>query len=205
MQCGWLSFKYVGDRSMLEKTELELIIELQQGSVKAFNAIYELYARRLFAFCLNYTKSRQNAEEIVEDTFIWIWNNRMTLRPESSLKSLLFIKTKHLLINAYRKVINSPAYEDYMDYLDHQGHSSTDCAIEYDEFVKMVNQCIGQLPAAQQKIIRLSKFEQMTNKEIAVHLNYSEQTVKNQLSAGLKQLRVMLQKKGILLFLWLLI
>ena len=47
--------------------------------MKAFDEIYGLYARRLFAFCLKYTKSKENAEEIMEDTFVWLWNNRICL------------------------------------------------------------------------------------------------------------------------------
>lgn len=191
---------------MSDKTETDLIIDLQKGSVKAFNAIYELYARRLYAFCLKYTKSRQNAEEIVEDTFVWVWNNRDSIKQEPSLKSLLFLKTKHLLINAYRKVVNSPIYEDYMDYLDHNGNDTVaDSPMEYDEFMKQLDECISQLPKAQQQIIRLSKFEQLANKDIAEQLNYSEQTVKNQLSIGLKQLKSLLQKKGNYLLILLLI
>lgn len=201
-----LHLQYMAKLSMSDKTETELIIDLQKGSVKAFNAIYELYARRLYAFCLKYTKSRQNAEEIVEDTFVWVWNNRDSIKQEISLKPILFLKTKHLLINAYRKVVNSPIYEDYMDYIDHNGNSnSADSPMEYDEFMKQVNDCIDQLPKAQQQIIRLSKFEQLANKDIAEQLNYSEQTVKNQLSIGLKQLRTLLKRKGIYLFVLLLI
>ena len=165
-----------------------------------------LRARRVYAFCLKYTKSRQNAEEIVEDTFVWVWNNRDSIKQEISLKPILFLKTKHLLINAYRKVVNSPIYEDYMDYIDHNGNSnSADSPMEYDEFMKQVNDCIDQLPKAQQQIIRLSKFEQLANKDIAEQLNYSEQTVKNQLSIGLKQLRTLLKRKGNYLFVLLLI
>ena len=77
--------------------------------------------------------------------------------------------------------------------------------MEYDEFMKQVNDCIDQLPKAQQQIIRLSKFEQLANKDIAEQLNYSEQTVKNQLSIGLKQLRTLLKRKGNYLFVLLLI
>lgn len=191
---------------MSDKTETDLIIDLQKGSVKAFNAIYELYARRLYRFVWKYTKSRQNAEEIVEDTFVWVWNNRDSIKQEPSLKPLLFLKTKHLLINAYRKVVNSPIYEDYMDYLDHNGNdTAADSPMEYDEFMKQLDECISQLPKAQQQIIRLSKFEQLANKDIAEQLNYSEQTVKNQLSMGLKQLKSLLQKKGNYLLILLLI
>lgn len=76
--------------------------------MKAFDEIYGLYARRLFAFCLKYTKSKENAEEIMEDTFVWLWNNRSTLEEADSVKPLLFLRAKHYLINAYRKVINWP-------------------------------------------------------------------------------------------------
>lgn len=77
--------------------------------------------------------------------------------------------------------------------------------MEYDEFMKQLDECISQLPKAQQQIIRLSKFEQLANKDIAEQLNYSEQTVKNQLSMGLKQLKSLLQKKGNYLLILLLI
>ncbi len=56
--------------------------------MKAFDEIYRLYARRLFAFCLKYTKSKENAEEIMEDTFVWLWNNRSTLEEADSVKPL---------------------------------------------------------------------------------------------------------------------
>ncbi len=187
---------------MFEKTEEKLIIEVKKDSMRAFDSIYELYARRLYAFCLRYAKSRETAEEIVQDTFVWLWNNRHSITQDKTLKPILFIRAKHLLINAYRKVVNSPIYEDYMDYLDHGSTSSnaTDCMLEYDEFTKKVNALIAQLPNTQQEIIRMSKFEMMSNKEIATRLNYSEQTVKNQLSLGLKQLRKMLNIP--LNFLW---
>ena len=103
--------------------------------MKAFDEIYGLYARRLFAFCLKYTKSKENAEEIMEDTFVWLWNNRSTLEEADSVKPLLFLRAKHYLINAYRKVINSPVYEDYMDYLDHHNSTTADSQLEYDDFV----------------------------------------------------------------------
>lgn len=179
---------------MFDKTEKELIKELKQGSMRAFDHIYEIYARRLYAFCLKYTKSRETAEEITQDTFVWIWNNRSSITQENSLRPIIFLRAKHLLINAYRKVINSPVYEDYMDYLDHGSTASyaPDSMLEYDEFTQKVNALIEQLPKTQQEVIRLSKFELMSNKEIAIKLNYSEQTIKNQLSLGIKQLKKLL-------------
>ncbi|MGM9698194.1 MAG: RNA polymerase sigma factor [Prevotella sp.] len=170
-----------------------LIRELKTGSVKAFNEIYELYARRLYGFCLKYAKSRDIVEEIVSDTFVWVWNNRDNIRQDQSLQAIIFIKAKHLLINAYRKILHSPVYEDYMDYLDKSvACERSDGNIEYDDFVRHVNEILDKLPTTQREIVRLSKLEMMSNKEIAAKLNYSEQTVKNQLSLGLKALKKML-------------
>ena len=186
---------------MFKKTETELILQLRKGSMKAFDEIYELYARRLFAFCLKYTKSKENAEEIMEDTFVWLWKSRSTLEEADSVKPLLFLRAKHYLINAYRKVINSPVYEDYMDYLDHHNSTTADSQLEYDDFVRQLNQMLAKLPKTQQEIIRLSKLEMLNNQEIAEKLNYSEQTVKNQLSMGLKQLRQLINNRTNLMWL----
>lgn len=180
---------------MFEYTEAELIHLLRNDSIKSFDEIYELYARRLYSFCLKYTKRKESAEEIMEDTFIWLWRNRKTLDALSSIKSILFLRAKHYLINAYRKVVNSPTYEDYMDYLDHHSSESPDSILEYEDFLRQVNKLLDQLPRTQQDIIRLSKIEMLSNQEIAHRLNYSEQTVKNQLSLGLKQLRQLLGNK----------
>lgn len=100
-----------------------------------------------------------------------------------------------------RLLINSPVYEDYMDYLDHHNSTAADSQLEYDDFVRQLNQMLAKLPKTQQEIIRLSKLEMLNNQEIAEKLNYSEQTVKNQLSMGLKQLRQLISNRTNLMWL----
>lgn len=66
---------------------------------------------------------------------------------------------------------------------------SASSRVEYDDFVARLHRELALLPETQQKVIRLSRVEGLSNKEIATKLNLSEQTVKNQLSLGIKQLR----------------
>lgn len=66
--------------------------------------------------------------------------------------------------------------------------------MEYDEFVSQLKSVIKELPATQRKVLELSLLHQLGNKEIAEKLLLSEQTVKNQLSIGLKKLREILKK-----------
>ena len=173
--------------------EHTLIAELKRGSKEAFDRIYKLYAGRLLAYCVHYTKSREDAEEIVQDVFVALWNSRETIRQEETLHSLLFTISKHRVINAYRSTLNSPVYEDYVDYQNEL--SGEDCdRVEYEQYVKIVKDAIRRLPSTQQRVITLSRFSQLSNKEIAERLSLSEQTVKNQLSVGLKTLRELLAK-----------
>lgn len=181
--------------------EIKLISELKKGSLKAFDAIYDMYVKRLYVYCLQYTKSEEDAEEIVQDVFVRLWTNRENIRQEETLRSLLFIMSKHHLINAYRTRINSPVYEDYVKYQDNisaevQGHP-----LEYEEFVKQLKTALYKLPVTQRQVIEMSKLKQLTNKEIALELELSEQTVKNQLSLGLKKLREELKNLPILFWL----
>lgn len=182
--------------------ETELIINLKKGSRKAFDTIYTMYAKRLYAYCIQYTKSKEDAEEIVQDVFVRLWTCKKSIRQKETLRNLLFIMSKHYLINAYRKHINSPIYEDYIKYQNDISSINQTSPLEYEEFEKQVKAILYKLPATQSKVIEMSKLNCLSNKKIALKLQLSEQTVKNQLSLGLKQLREEL--KNIRIPLWLL-
>ena len=176
--------------------EVELIQNLKKGSEEAFRSLYEMYARRLYAFCMEYTKSREDTEEIVQDAFVWLWRYRGSIRQETTVKNLLFLRVKHYLINAWRARLNTPAFEDYVDYLNLPSDDTSD-RLEYDEFMDMIISIINKLPRTQAKVLKLSRFEGFQNKEIAEKLHLSEQTVKNALSIGLKYLKSKLAALGI--------
>lgn len=179
---------------MTLQNEHLLIADLKKGSKEAFDEIYRLYAGRLLAYCTQYTKCREDAEEIVQDVFVALWNSRQTIRQEETLRSLLFTISKHRVINAYRSTLNSPVYEDYVDYQNELPAGEDYHRLEYEQYVRIVKDAIRRLPSTQQRVITLSRFSQLSNKEIAEHLSLSEQTVKNQLSIGLKTLRELLAK-----------
>ena len=173
---------------VIPHSEPELIALLKQGSQEAFKSLYDLYARRLYAFCMEYTKSREDTEEIVQDAFVWLWRNRASIRQESTIKNLLFLRVKHFLINAWRARVNTPIFEDYVDYINSLPADSRD-HLEYMDFRDTVMSIIDQLPKTQSKVVKMSRLEGFENKEIAEKLRLSEQTVKNALSMGLKFLK----------------
>jgi RNA polymerase sigma-70 factor (ECF subfamily) len=97
--------------------------------------------------------------------------------------------TKHHIINAFRSGSNQPVYEEYIHYketvsVDDAGHQ-----LEYRDFVLRFKKAMGTLPSTQKKVIILSKIKELSIREIATKLALSEQTVKNALSVGLKNLK----------------
>lgn len=169
---------------------------LKHDSQWAFDNLYRMYAHRLFAFALEYCHHKETAEEIVEDTFIWIWNHRHDIKQEKTLFNLVFIKARHLLINAYRATLNSPHFEDYVNYSNSLGTEEQESQLEYDEFMHVIRQGLDRLPLTQRRVIELSRFEQKSIIEIASMLNLKEQSVRNQLSLGLKQLMILIGQSG---------
>lgn len=185
----------------IENIEYYLIQDLKRGSHKAFDKIYQMYAKRLYAYSLQFTKSAQESEEIVQEVFVKLWSNRLKIKQDETLRSLLFIMAKHHLINAYRFKLNHPAYEEYVNYMNVLSTEDAHYKLEYNEFVLRLRKVMETLPVTQQKVIRLSRIKQLSNKEIAEKLSLSEQTVKNQLSLGLKALKEKLNKILLLLML----
>ncbi len=178
----------------------KLITGLKEGSQDCFRLIYDLYAGRLLSFVFCLTKSREDSFDIVQEVFERLWTNREKISDDKSLESFLFVIGKNLFVSAYRKRLSSQKYEDYMEFLDvQQEHKTADSDMEYDEFKKTLNSAINSLPSRQRQIVWLSKYKGMKNADIASTLNLSEQTVKNQLSLGLKALRESLGNGFILL------
>lgn len=154
-----------------------------------------MYSSQLLAFCLRYTKSRELSKDIVQEVFVKLWTNRQTIRERDSLKAMLFVMARNRLINSYRSTVNSPIYEQYLDFINDSSLSIADTnhKIEYDDFCKKLNNIVVKMPKTQQEVFRYCKIEQLTNKETAQKLGLSEQTVKNQLSLIIKELRCQLQ------------
>lgn len=186
--------------------EIELVRQLKADSTKAFDEIYALYARRLYAYCLQYVKSREDAEEIVQDVFTKVWINRHSIVHAESIGAFIFKIAKNQLINKYRQRINSFVFEEYVNYYNEEKYSVCDTShvIEYDDFRKSLDKALKNLTSTQQKVIVSCKLNQLSVKEVAQKLHLQEQTVKNALSAGLKILRETLKTGISLLLLFLL-
>ena len=174
--------------------EADLINELMNSDKRAFDILYEMYARRLMALCLSYVRITEDAEEIVQDIFVSLWRNRHSLQNKLSLSPFLYGALHKSILYYFRRKLNSPIYEEYVDMKDEIHPIENIANIEYKEFRKIIIKEILALPRSQRDAILLSKFQGLSNKEIAERLHLNIQTIKNALSVGLKTLRMRLLK-----------
>jgi len=175
------------------------IKELCKGSHKAFNAIYDMYADKLYGFAFAHTKSRELANDIVQDTFLKVWTMRESISTEGSIQSLLYTMSYHKIIDVFRSQINKVEFEDYIEYCEYTdlGENAIEKKLFYDDFMKALKMCKNILPNRQLEIFEMSRENGKTIEQIAVGLNITEQTVKNQLTSALKTLRTELSKYNV--------
>lgn len=164
-------------------TEEQLIANLRKGRSAALSEIYDLYAQELLVFCYSYTKSKQDAEEVVQDAFLRLWEMRSLIRSDHSLKSLLFRIAKNRVIDLFRSNLKSKIFADYLVF-QQSGFDRESGDMDYDAYRALVDKVLNKLPPSQREIVRLSDFEGLDNEQIAQKLHLADKTVRNQLSSG---------------------
>lgn len=179
--------------------EAQLIARLKAGDRVAFDTIYHMYARRLYAFALSLTSDQRDVEDILQDTFVNLWIHRAEITADSTLKSLLFTMARNRLLNVVKRAGTVVCDSDIVTERDSMEVMRDDVCpvriLEYREFEQNLMTTIEKLPATQRDVVKLSKFESLSHVEIAERMGLSVQTVKNSLSLALKTLRAHLPGK----------
>ena len=173
----------------MPKEEKDYIIELKKGSFSAFDHIFSSYKARLYTFAVGYLKVTEDAQELVQEVFVKVWENREMLDETRSFNSYLFTISKNTILNYFRKKANEQSYIDYIKKNTSLSYNKTEEDLAYEELQEKASRVIEQLPARQKEIYRLSREQGLSNEEIARQLKISKKTVENQVTLALKFLR----------------
>jgi RNA polymerase sigma-70 factor (family 1) len=184
----------MGTTNNLE-TETYLLTKLKESDIGSFEQIFDLFYQKLYAFVFRYLKSKEDSEEIVQDVFIQIWENRLNLNENLSFKSYLFTITKNRIIDYFRKKKVESLYKNYVQNFVEMVHDGTYKELIYKDYDIALTEAIQQLPEKRREVFILSKKFGMSRAEIAKFFNISENTVKNQLQEALSFLRETLKKE----------
>ena len=179
-------------------TDKQLFTLISQGSEHAFRLIFERYQRRMWLFVVALVKSTCVAEEIVQESFIKLWNYRDLLANVKNPDDFIFILMRNHALNWLRKWVSEQKGKTQLWEVMKQQSAYYDYSIEAKEMEQVVEQIIARLPAQQRNIFHLSRDMALSHQEIADQLNLSKNTVKNHLVAAFKSIRTQLRRAEIL-------
>ena len=160
-----------------------LIQPLKNGSVKAFDALYQLYSARLYNFVLKISNGdTYMAEEIVQRVFIKIWEDRSMLDTQKSFNAFICTIAKNMLMNEYKHQMVEFVYQEYILQINKDESSDGVDKIEYVFLEKYLNTLIEQLTPARREVYIMNRIDKLTVKEITQRSGKSEKTIEKQLS-----------------------
>jgi RNA polymerase sigma-70 factor (family 1) len=171
-------------------TDEQLIELLRTEGDFALRVLYERYVKKLYSLAFYKTKSREAAEEIVQEVFIKLWEKRDSQQIEH-LESYLFTALKYQIINYLRKIISEKKTSSVQNDLILA--TAPDHSLSVEEIKTTMEQSILQLPEKTRQIFVLSRYDQQSHREIAERLDLSEKSVEYHITQALKHLRVELK------------
>ncbi len=173
----------------MERQNENIIWRLKSNDKTALQVLFDQYFGMLCNIALRYTKNRDAAKDVVQGVFIKFWEKRHQLDITSSEKSYLCRMTINEAISYLRKEKKHLHDELAFDISDYK---NAEDKVVQTETVQTIHQAIDTLPPRCQLIFKMSRFEEMTYKEIAVQLDISPKTVEHQMGKALKILRKLL-------------
>ncbi|MFB9110365.1 RNA polymerase sigma factor [Flavobacterium gyeonganense] len=175
--------------------EKDVLIEsLRNGDERAYTFLIDTYHHKLCVYANSLAKNIYSAEDIVQNVFIKVWEQRTRLKSDHSIKSFLYKLVYNEFIDLYRK--NQSLFSLEKTYYDALNSVVLEDESEsFQRVLKVVNKEIESLPPKCKEVFILSKKEGLTNIEIAEHLDVSIKTVEAQITKAFSILRSSLEEK----------
>ncbi len=170
------------------KEEKTLIDELKKGNKQAYNYLFKYYYKPLCIYCKSLTKDYSQAEDIVQNVIVKIWENRKKLKIRTSVKNYLYTSVYHNFVNEYAKNKREESVLEQVRIRVLNTFIEKDDAV-IKEKLNLIDKAIDDLPEKNKKVFILNKKEGYSYEEIAEILNISKNTVENHISNALSRIR----------------
>jgi RNA polymerase sigma-70 factor (ECF subfamily) len=183
------------------QSDEQLLQSLQQDSRQAFNELYFRHWEDLYRAAYTVLRDEDSAKDIVQEVFFSIWKKRHTQQIRQ-LSAYLFQAVK---FQVARQLRHGKLLDIHVEQLGHlHAMNTTEESLHASELDALLETTLGKLPERCRDVFYLSRFEQLSNKEIAQRLNLSTRTVEWHISNALKHLRHSIENTFLLLILFML-
>ena len=175
---------------MSESRQSDLLQRLRADDVGALDALLHQHWAEVLGYLTRWLGSRDAAEDLTQRTFLRIWERRRVLRPEGSLRGLLFSVARNLAMSEQRNQhARQRAQSRYVENTRAVAQPTALDALQDAELGEFLETAIRGLPVRRREVFILRCVHGFSHREIAAMMGISEQTVANQLSRALSALR----------------
>ncbi|GAB3662442.1 RNA polymerase sigma-70 factor [Echinicola sediminis] len=169
----------------IHKNDIDLIRQLNKGNVAGYRRVFDMFYDSLCHFAYKYLKDKSEAEDVVQETFMALWDNRQDFDTLTSVKSYLYTVTKNKCLNflstsSNRLRILEEEYRHSQEFFESQ--------VVEEEVYRLLDQAVRKLPEQSRKIVDLN-LQGFKNQEIADQLGISINTVKTLKKNAYKSIR----------------
>lgn len=183
-------------------TDSELIALWKEGNDAVFREIYLRYDKLLYLYAYKKLRNREEAKDVVQDSFTWLLNHRNEIQLNSSLSGYLYKTVLHQILDIFKHKGIIKKYAESGEHYIEVNSPEADYLIREKDIAALIENEIAAMPPKMREIYTLKRREFLSTKEIAGQLGLSVHTVSTQLKRALKHLKV---KLGTVVFiLWVL-
>lgn len=163
------------------------------GDVTAFEMLFRTYYQPLCHYAYSFLQDKEGAEEIVQSTFLMVWEKRDTLAIRTSVKPYLYAMVRNACLNVlkHEKIKQKHAGEELA--VADRSCDSVSQIVASNELEYKIKAALEALPDQCRMVFKLSRFEELKYAEIAEQLNISVKTVENHMGKALKIMREQLK------------
>lgn len=170
-------------------TDTELVSLIAKGDQDAFNMLYGRHWEGLYKYAFLILKDKDACKDMVQDVFVWVWEHRKGLNMQAP-KSYLKTAVKYKVANYIRTGnIRESFFEEAAQFNPAQSIPGAVEFAEVNELNQIIRLTVANLPIKCREIFRLSREENLSNRDIARLLGISIKTVENQMTIALHRLR----------------
>lgn len=171
-------------------SEQEIVGAIRAGNERIFEETFRKYYQSLCNYANSILKEMDEAEEVVQNLFLSVWEKRSELEISISLKSYLYRAVHNHCLNRIKHLKVREEYQQYAVNFYDASYESVSQTVMKNELETKIEEAIRKLPEQCRLIFRMSRFEELKYHEIAEQLDISPKTVENQIGKALKILRV---------------
>lgn len=156
--------------------------------IEDFDPLFKKWNKRVYAYAYSKTGSRYLAEETVQRVFIKLWKYLEKEEQTAHIESLIFVIARSSLIDLLRQESGYRNLENNIPIKQH--NSDTPYSLyRYKEIQDQLHHLIDQMPYMRRKVFKMSRFENLSHKEISAKLSISTKTVENHITLAIRSLK----------------